>query len=169
MSKIGLFWGSDTGNTEKVARMIEDLLGNDNVDLHDIANSSTEDIEKYELLIFGASTWYDGDLQSDWDAFFDNLDAIDFNGKTVALFGLGDQYDYAEYFIDGVGILYDKIIERGAKVIGEWSTEGYEYDVSKAERDGVFVGLALDEDNQEDLTEERVKQWIDQIKPQFGL
>lgn len=167
MEKIGLFWGSDTGNTEKVAEMIANKIGNDAVDVYDIAEIANNDIEKYKLLIFGTSTWYDGELQSDWDSFFDNLDEIDFSGKTVALFGLGDQFGYGEYFVDGIGILYDKIIEKGATVVGDWPTEGYDYDESKAERDGKFVGLALDEDNQDDLTEERVQQWLGQIVPNF--
>ena len=126
-------------------------------------------MNNYEKLIFGAPTWYDGELQSDWEDYFDNFDDIDFNGKTIAMFGLGDQYGYAEYFLDALGIIYDKLIERGANVVGFWPADDYEYDVSKAERDGKFVGLGIDEDNESDKTEERINEWLDQIKGDFDL
>ncbi|HBK72565.1 MAG TPA: flavodoxin FldA [Flavobacteriaceae bacterium] len=167
--KIGLFYGSDTGNTEEIAQIITTIIGEDNVDIHDIRKAKNSDIEKYEFLILGCPTWYDGELQSDWEDFFPNLDDIDFTGKTVALFGLGDQYGYGEWFVDGIGIIYDKIIEKGAKVVGEWPTDDYDFDESVAERDGKFVGLALDEDNESEKTEERIDMWLNQISHDFGF
>jgi len=169
MTKIGLFWGSDTGNTETVAGLIAESIGNDNVDLIDVSAASKADMEKYRYLILGTPTWYDGELQSDWASFLPNMDEIDFSKKTVALFGLGDQFGYSEYFLNGMGELYDKLIERSAKVVGQWPTDGYEFDESTAVRDGMFVGLALDQDNQQDKTEERIKKWVEQVKPEFGL
>jgi flavodoxin I len=53
---------------------------------------------------------------------------------------------------------------QGAEVVGSWSTDGYEHDESKSIDGGKFIGLACDEDNQPDLSEERVKAWIEQIK-----
>ncbi len=167
--KIGLFYGSDTGTTEEVANKIADKIGKELIDLNDIGSASDFDFEKYNHIILGTSTWYDGDLQSDWEYFFPSLDSIDFTGKTVAIFGLGDQHTYCDFFIDGVGIIYDKIIEKGATVVGQWPTDGYEHDESVAERDGVFMGLALDEDNESEKTEERIDTWLKQISKDFGF
>ncbi len=167
--KIGLFYGSDTGSTEEVAEKMIEKIGKDNIDLLDIADAKPNDFEEYKLLILGTSTWYDGDLQSDWDYFFPQLDDMDFTGKTVAIFGLGDQLTYGEYFVDGIGILYDKLIEKGATVVGQWPTDGYEHDESVAERDGVFMGLALDEDNESEKTDGRIDTWLKQISADFGF
>jgi flavodoxin I len=169
MSKIGLYYGSETGNTENAAKLIAAELGTDLVDVHNVGNAAKEDMEQYEHLIMGIPTWYDGEVTGDWDTFFPALDEIDFNGKTIALFGLGDQIGYSEYFLDAMGILYDKLIERGATIVGRWPSNEYDFDESKAVRDDQFVGLALDEDNESGLTGKRIKEWVAQIKTEFGL
>ncbi|MGD8779155.1 MAG: flavodoxin [Ignavibacteria bacterium] len=164
MDKIGLFYGSDTGNTEKIAEIISEKVGKDNVDVFNLQNTTTDTMNNYSKLILGAPTWYDGELQSDWESHFDNLDDIDFSGKTVAFYGLGDQFGYSENFLDAIGIIHDKLVERGANIVGHWPTDGYEFEESKAARDGKFVGLALDEDNQSEMTDERIDKWLEQIK-----
>jgi flavodoxin I len=173
MAKIGLFYGSDTGCTEEIANKIQELIGEDTIELIDVFDASTDDFEKYDQLILGLSTWYDGQLQSDWESFFDDFKTIDFTGKTVALFGLGDQIGYAHNFTDGVGIIGKEVINNGGTVIGNWPTEGFEHETSineeACDKEGYFLGLALDEDNQPDLTEERVEAWVNQIKGEFGL
>ena len=168
MEKIGLFYGSDTGCTETVSEMIKEQMG-DAIELLDVYDVSPEDFKQYDKIIIGLSTWHDGQLVSAWDDFYDDFKTVDMKGKTVAIFGLGDQYGYSTYFIDGVGILGDVVLENGGKLIGWWPTEGYEHDESKAERDGKFMGLAIDEDNQDELTEERVTKWVTQITEEFGL
>ncbi len=114
MAITGIFFGSDTGNTENIAKMIQKQLGKDVADVHDIAKSSKEDLEAYDILLLGIPTWYYGEAQCDWDDFFPTLEEIDFNGKLVALFGCGDQEDYAEYFCDALGTIRDIIEPRGA-------------------------------------------------------
>ena len=169
-SKIGLFYGSDTGCTESVARMIKDILGADLVDLYDVYDIEGPEILKYDRLIFGLSTWHDGQLQSSWDDFYSRFSKLDLSGKTLALFGLGDQYGYSTYYCDGVGVIGKLAEKNGAKIIGHWPTEGYEHDESKAQIDeDTFLGLCLDEDNQDELTEERVSNWVAQIKEEFNL
>lgn len=169
MEKIGLFYGSDTGYTEAVAKEIVALIGRENIDCHDIADTSKSTIQQYEFLIFGLSTWHDGELQSDWDDFLKKFKKIDFTGKTVALFGLGDQLGYSEYFIDGVGILGEVVFRNGGDIVGVWSTDGYDFEASKAVfQEGWFLGLALDEDNQSHLTMERIECWVDQVKEEFN-
>ena len=166
MTKIGLFYGSGMGNTKRVAEMIKAELG-DTVESHDIAKSFADDIRKYDALVLGTSTWQLGDLEDDWDAFFPDLDSIDFKGKRVAFFGLGDQVIYGESFCSGMRMLHDKVKERGATIVGSWPADGYSYESSKAVADGKFVGLAIDEENQAELTPQRVKQWVQQIKSQL--
>jgi flavodoxin I len=101
--------------------------------------------------------------------FFPELDDIDFSGKTIAYCGTGDQIGYADNYLDAIGILEEKIAERGGKTIGAWSIEGYDFSESRAVRDGKFIGLGIDEDNQPELTDQRVKQWVSQIRITFGV
>ena len=168
MSKIGLFFGTQTGKTESIAEMIRDEFGSSEIELHDMAQADVSDFDGYSKLIIASPTWDIGELQSDWDAFFPELDNMDFKGKTIAYFGTGDQLGYSDNFMDAVGILEAKISARGGKTIGHWSTDGYEHTTSKAVKNGKFVGIAIDEDNQSDLTDERIKIWVAQIKKEFA-
>ena len=170
MSKIGLFYGTTTGKTESVAEIIQtELGGSDVISIHDIADATRDDFNEYECLIIGCPTWDIGELQSDWDGFFEELDEIDFNNKKVAYFGTGDQIGYSENFQDAMGILEAKISDLGGQTIGYWSTDGYEYEASKADKGGKFVGLALDEDNQSELTESRIKEWTALLKSELEI
>ena len=170
MATVGLFFGSDTGNTEAVAQMIQKELGKQMIAVQDIAKSSKEEIAEYDLLIFGIPTWYYGEAQCDWDDFFPELEEIDFTGKVIAIFGCGDQEDYAEYFLDAMGMIRDIVEARGGIVIGHWPVEGYNFEASKglANADH-FVGLGIDEDRQPELTKERVEQWCAQLLEEMGL
>ena len=171
MAQIGLFFGSDEGNSERIAYRIQKRLGEDVVDVHDIADVTQLDFANYDKIILGIPTWDFGQIQSDWEEFWDDIGAVDFSGKVVAFFGLGDQFGYGDYFLDAMGMLHDVVIQTGPEIIGHWSTEGYEFDASKAEIPcaGKFVGLALDEDQQENLTAERLNRWCAQIHAEFGL
>ncbi len=162
MDRIGLIYGSDTGFTEEITNLIVEKWTLSELEVFEASYVTNEDIENFNTLFLGLSTWYDGDLQSDWDNYFKKFETLDFTNKTIAIYGLGDQYGYGEYFIDGVGILAKMIIEKGGKIIGLWPTEGYEYEISKAEVEGenLFYGLAIDEDNQPDQTEERIDSWL---------
>ncbi|MBP0000709.1 MAG: flavodoxin FldA [Cyanobacteria bacterium SID2] len=170
MAKIGLFYGSTTGNTESAAEAIQDALGGDSVvEIYNIADVDPSDLENYENLIVGSSTWNIGELQSDWDGCFDELDNLNLSGKKVAYFGVGDQIGYSDNFQDAMGLLEEKIAGLGGQTVGYWPTDGYDFSESKAVKNGKFVGLALDDDNQDDLTEERIQQWVAQLKSEFGV
>ena len=162
--KAKIIYGSDTGNTEVIAEDLVKLLGEHEVLTVDELEES--DWGGNELYILGIPTWYDGELQSDWEDYFDDFQKIDFTGKIVAIFGLGDQVGYAEWFCDGVGILADIVEKNGGKIIGNWPTDGYEFEASKAvmNTNNTFYGLCIDEDNQPELTQERLKQWVKQLK-----
>jgi flavodoxin I len=171
MSKVGLFYGTDTGNTESVADIIKNEIGADIVDVHDISTATAADFEKYDKIILGQPTWYYGELQSSWDDFWEEFKGIDFTGKTVACFGLGDQADYSEYFLDAMGLMHDIALEGGATPAGYMSTDGFEFDESKAlTEDGeFFIGLGIDEDQQPEMTEGRINEWVEQIKEEMAL
>lgn len=167
MGRIGLFFGTDTGNTRKVAKMIVKLFEEGVVDLHNVAKASIDDVSKYDYLILGTPTLGDGELEENWQSFLPQFDSLDLTGKTVAIYGLGDQDTYGHEFVDAMFFLYEKVTEKGAKVIGSWPTEGYDYTASKAEIDGEFLGLVLDQDNQSELTKDRVAEWIETIKTEM--
>lgn len=170
MSKIGLFWGTQTGNTETIAETIQKEFGGESVvTLHDVADGEISDFDGYEYIIIGCPTWNVGELQADWEGLYDELDNVDFSGKKIAYFGLGDQVGYADNFQDAMGILEEKISGQGGTTVGPWSTDGYEFNESKALKNGKFTGLALDEDNQPELTEQRIKTWVSQLKSELGL
>jgi len=161
---IGIIYGSNGGTTQSVAEMIQDKLGLDS-ELVDIADASTDTFLKYDKMIIGSSTWGDGELQDDWDDKFNDYKSVEFGGKTVAFFGTGDQDGYDDNFLDAMGTLHLVALENGATIVGDgWSSEGYYFEESTAIRDGAFVGLAIDEDNQDDLTEGRVIEWTGIIR-----
>ncbi|CDN12193.1 MAG: flavodoxin FldA [Richelia sp.] len=169
MSKIGLFYGTTTGKTEEAAVAIKDAFGGDLVTLVDVAQAEVSDLSDYQYIIIGCPTWNIGELQGDWEGLYEDLDDIDLSGKTVAYFGTGDQIGYADNFQDAMGILEEKITAQGGKTVGYTSTHGYEHSESKAVKDSKFVGLALDEDNQSDLSGDRIQAWVAQLKGEFGV
>ena len=168
MQNIGIFYGSSTGNTEAAAKQIQKELGADIVKTFDVANAKANDIEQFSNLIFGSSTWGIGDMQDDFEDFLSEITSANLEGKKVAIFGYGDQDTYADSFVDAIGQIYETLEGKGCEIIGMVSTDGYEYDESKAEENGHFVGLPLDEENQSDLTDERIKSWVEQLKNQFN-
>ncbi len=167
MEKIGIFYGSSTGLTASIAKKIHEKLGVENADLHDIRESTAEDIAQYNNLIFGSSTWGIGEIQDDWEIFLPRLNQINFNGKTLALFGLGDQESYPDSFVDAVGVLYNEFKNSGCKLTGEWPADNYHFSFSHALQNGKFVGLPIDEETQPDKTDLRINKWIEKIMQDF--
>ena len=163
MQKIGIFYGSDSSNTQNICQKVAKELGD--VELFDVAKASKEDFMKFNNLILATPTYGHGDLQDDWDSFLDTLSEDDFSGKVVAFIGVGDQDTYNDTFCNGVSYLYHKAAK--AKRIGQTANEGYYFDDTEALVDGKLIGLLLDEDNQEDLSDERITKWVAQIKNEF--
>ncbi|TQR29044.1 flavodoxin [Campylobacter sp. MIT 99-7217] len=161
---VAVVYGSAMGNTEGAANTIAEKLGISEV--LNVADVDADKLNSYDKLICGTSTWGSGDLQDDWDAF--DFSGLKLSGKTVAVFGMGDSQSYSDSYCSGMGKLAEKLKEAGATLVGEISTDGYEYEESEAVVDGKFIGLALDNDNQEDQTESRIDAWVAQIKPQFS-
>jgi flavodoxin II len=168
---IALFYGSSTCYTEMAAEKIAQCIGEEQVDLFNVADEPIITAGFYRNIIMGIPTWDYGELQEDWEEIWDEIDSVDFSGKTIALFGLGDQVGYPEWFLDAMGYLYAKLKSNGAHVVGFWPVEGYEFEQSKAltPDNSQFVGLALDEENEFEQTEERIAIWCQSLKPHFQI
>lgn len=166
LSKIGLFYGSSTCYTEIVAEKIQRHFESGRVDVFNIADTPISSINDYHFLIFGIPTWDYGELQEDWESRWEELQTLDFTGKTVALFGLGDQIGYPDWFLDAMGYLHDIVVLQGATIIGHWPNKGYEFNASKAltAEEDYFVGLAIDEENEFEATNTRIKTWCDGLR-----
>lgn len=160
-----LFYGTQTGTSEGVAASIQAAMPELISDVRNIYGVKVEDIQACDFLVLGGSTWGDGELTDDWADYLPKLDSIDFTGKKVALFALGDQHGYSYNFVSAMKILYDKVIERGGTIVGAGvSKEGFEFEHSEALVDDAFVGLVVDEVNEPDLTENRIAQWAEQVR-----
>ncbi len=170
---IGLFYGSTEGATAAAAELIKDQIeatGLAKVDLFDVAYTELKTMEGYDTLILGISTWDIGQLQADWAYRFAELDKVNLAGKKAALFGLGDQYGYPDSYLDAMDALGEKVIALGGELVGfNLVDDSYEFEYSLAVIDDVFIGLALDEENQSDLTQKRVRQWVQTLLLELGL
>eukprot|EP00470_Lotharella_oceanica_P012479 CAMPEP_0170197248 /NCGR_PEP_ID=MMETSP0040_2-20121228/65938_1 /TAXON_ID=641309 /ORGANISM="Lotharella oceanica, Strain CCMP622" /LENGTH=184 /DNA_ID=CAMNT_0010446875 /DNA_START=25 /DNA_END=579 /DNA_ORIENTATION=+ len=165
VNAIGIFYSTQTGNTENVASKIAKCCGVEAQEVGDVSSSALAD---YDGLIVGAPTWHT-DASSErsgtaWDDILDEVRSLGLNGKPVAVFGVGDSVSYSENFCDAIEEIHDAFADSGGKLIGYVAPDGYQHSESKSIRDGKFLGLPLDEDNEYDMTEDRVKNWVAQLK-----
>jgi flavodoxin I len=163
LKKSIVLYGSTTGATKEVAETIAEAL---QIPAVDVAQCDVRDLGSYEVLLLGSSTWGSGELQDDWATFLPAFEKLSLKGKKVALFGTGDQEGFSDTFVEALGVLYDAVIRAGAEVIGSCPVDGYT-GRSLAVRNGSFVGLPLDDDNQPEATAERVKGWIDRLRTEL--
>ena len=169
-NKIAIIYGSDTGITYYITTLLTKKLDIKDLDVIEVFTMKPVDFLKYKIILIGVPTWYVGDLQSDWEDFFPDYQKIDFTGIKVAFFGLGDQYGYPDNFVDGIGILGEVVLNNGGEIFGYWPNEGYEFNESLGlAPNGMFYGLAIDEDNQQEYTEERLDKWVKQTKKEVNL
>ena len=178
MARIGLFFASSTGNTRRIAKAIKKRFDDATMAEALNVNKATPGLfASYSHLILGTSTLGAGELPGlstdcmggGWEEFLPRIEPLDFTGKTIALFGLGNQDKYPEEFVDAMGILYKFFKARGARMVGAWPSDDYDFVNSKALADGDFVGLALDQENQKLLTDARLEQWLKLIAAEYGL
>ncbi len=173
MSKIAIFFGPVGGAVNRVADKLKKAIGEDKVELLAVKDASASDIEKYDKIIFGLSTvgkesWDSSFSANDWGKFLPEISKVDYSNKTVAVFGLGDHVTYANAFVDHMGLIGRKLMERGAALVGPVDTDDYEFDESEAVIDGKFIGLPLDEDFEPEKTDERIAKWVEAIREDFA-
>lgn len=174
MSKIAIFYGPLGGAVNRVADKIKVAIGGDKVEMVAVKNATVTDLEKFDKIIFGASTvgkdtWDSEFASNDWAKFLPEIGKTVFAEKTIAVFGLGDHITYAHGFVDHIGLVGKELMKNGAKLVGKVAIDGYEFDESEAVIDGEFIGLPIDEDFEPELTDERIATWIELIKPEFGF
>jgi len=175
MEKIALLFAPEKGSTEKIARIIEEKIGAEKIEMILVGENTNPDILKpYSKLIFGISTvgrdtWDSKYKKVGWDFFIPKLEKSDLKGKTVAIFGLGDHILYPENFVDSMGLLATQLINSGAMVIGQTPIDGYTFSNSEAIFDKKFIGLPIDEENEQELSEKRIDNWLKLISGQMGF
>ena len=168
MNKTAIIYSFNTKKTGKIAELIKEEFGDDNLILVNAEEITEEEFLSYDQLILGVPTWFDGELPNYWDEFVPALEDLDLKGKKIALYGLGDQKGYPENFLDGMGIMAEILEEQGASLVGFTSKEGYEFESSRAARGEQVTGLAIDYENQSSMNEERVRAWVGQLKNEFS-
>lgn len=167
MKKIGLIYSFNTNKTSHAAKKIGEQL--DNAVVHvNVENITEKEFLSYDKMILGVATWFDGELPNYWDEFVPALEDMKLKGKTVAIFGNGNQKDYPENFVDGIGILGKLLESRGARLIGFTSAKEYTFESSQALRGDEFCGLALDFENEASKVNGKIKKWAEQVKKEFG-
>ena len=167
MKKIAIIFSFNTIKSQKAAKKIVAEFEDNQVDMLNAEDITGKDFNKYDNFILSLPTWFDGELPNYWDEFVPEFEDLALKGKIFALFGLGDQKGYPENFGDALGIMAEMIENGGGKIIGPTSAEGYSFEKSMAIRDGEFVGLLLDQENQARLSGKRIKDWVMQIKQLF--
>ena len=165
MNKIAILYGTSGGSVETVAKQLQDLFEG-SADIYNVLDVSLSEIADYPYIIVGTSTTGIGDLQDDWEGFLPTFAKMDFTGKKVAIFALGDSASYSTSCAESMKVVYDEIHDK-VEIVGHVPDEGYTYDDSIAVEDGVWPGLPLDEDNEYDLTEERLVIWVEILKKEF--
>ena len=167
MKKAGLLYSFNTKKTSQTAKRIIENLGKENLEEINVETITEDQFTKYENMILGVPTWFDGELPNYWDEFVPAIEDLDLKGKNIAIYGAGDQKGYPENFVDGIGIMAELVEQQGAKLVGITSAKGYTFERSKALRGDQFAGLALDFENQVSMNKDRIKAWCEQLKKDF--
>lgn len=155
-------FGTTARVAELVAAELRALLGG-RVPTLDVAYVDPAELAGYDLVVLGACTWNVGQLPPDLELRLPQLEALDLRGKALALFGTGDQAGYPDTFVDAIGIVADRLEATGARLVGRWPAADYGFSASLALRGGELLGLAVDEDNEPELTKARIVEWVDQV------
>ncbi len=162
MNKTIVIFGSSTGTCEAIAEKIAEKLGCEALNVQDL---TADVINENQNLILGTSTWGAGELQDDWYDGVNTLKSADLKGKSSARCGCCDAESYGDTFGGGMGELYDAVKDSGATIVGSVDPSDYTFDDSAAVVDGKFVGLPLDDVNEDDKTDGRIDAWVAQITP----
>lgn len=170
--RVAVAYGSTFGDTADAAERLADgwrALSGIRPELFDVAHVELSRLSGFDVLLLGCSTWDVGELQSDWAARLHELDALDLRGTRVGLFGCGDQLGYPDSYLDALGILAERVEARGGELVGLWPATGYRHAASRAQREGTFVGLALDATSEPEQTAARVDRWVLQLADELDL
>ena len=160
MKKIGLFYSFNTKNTSTAAKIIQEKLS-EQVEAVNVEEATEDDFKRFDNFILGVPTWWDGELPNYWDEFLPCVEDDSMEGKTFALYGAGDQKGYPDNFVDAIGLMVNFIEARGGKIIGKVPNKGFQFNASKALKDGYFVGLPLDFENHPKQVKPSIYNWLE--------
>lgn len=164
-NSIAIFYGSTTGNTEFIAKKLHKQLNTKNTLCKNVKNLSQEELKAFDLLILGCSTWGPGLMQDDMKSFLDKYaGGIIKESKHIAFFALGDQTIYPESFAESLDKMASIFHNAKPKHIGIIKSENYFYADKLKAKHTTFQGLAIDEDNESNLSDKRIEKWIKQLK-----
>ena len=171
MKKTAVIYWPKKGNVEKTAGKISSLFDSGSIDVFTISEVEVEKLTDYDLLIFGGSTigadnWEDTHTTK-WYSFFESMKKLDLSGKIAAIYGLGDQILYPEHFVDGMAVIRDELSSTGLRFVGAWPVKDYEHTNSKSVEGDYFIGLALDDDHQSELSDKRINKWVESLKSEL--
>lgn len=122
MSNSIVVFGSSMGNTQRLTEGVVEGLreGGLEVTAKDVSNTGVEELNEYDLIVLGCSTWGAGDLQDDFVDFYEKICGIpSLEGKKAAVFGPGDSDMYPDTFCDAVDMIEERLKELGAEIVVE--------------------------------------------------
>ena len=167
MKKIAIVYSFNTTRSKNAAQKIAAEFKESQVEHLNAEELTGDKLMKYSNFILSLPTWFDGELPNYWDEFVPEIEDMDLKGKLVALYGLGDQKGYPENFQDAIGIMAELLETQGAKIVGSTSTDGYSFERSKAVRNNLFLGLAIDFESQASKNKTRIPAWVESLKSIF--
>ncbi|MEM1023066.1 MAG: flavodoxin [Myxococcota bacterium] len=164
--RTAIIFGSSTGQTEIAAKTLKKHLDPLVEVCVDVSNIGPGEIMNYDVIIIGVSTWDIGQIQYDWETRIFQLEDKEWSNKHVAFFGTGDAIGYDDTFVDAFGLIWEKLEPRGANLLGLWPTEDYTFSdsASLTEDRKSFIGLPLDDDNEPEKTNERIRAWAEKLQ-----
>lgn len=163
MSKTGIFYASKGGVTETFAKQIAEKLG---ADLHNMKDAAVDVITGYQNVVLMSSSYFFGALMEDWGGKVKLLHTIDFNGKNVAVVGVGSQERHPDSFCSGAADFFDKLRFSGAHFIGSVPVSGYNFTFSRMQKGQRLLGLCLDKGD--DKAAAKIDEWVKSVKPVFS-
>lgn len=178
MKRVNILSWPKGGETEKVAEQLLWQFNNCGSDVKalelDFITVDEQKLTSCDLLVVGGSTvgsdnWSTADNTTKWGHLFSLLRLTDLSGLKAAVFGLGDQKKFPDNFVDGMSVVKKVLELKGAKIVGYWSADSYEFNDSRSIVEDSFVGLALDTENQPELTNPRIHEWVEQLLHEIGV
>ena len=130
-----IFFATSTGKTEDVADRLKELLPG--AEAKDVDNlGSSDELVAADALVCCVPTWNTGADEGRSGTAWDDL------AQEIP------NLDFAG---------------KSVAILGLGDSAGYTFDSSKSVVDGKFCGLPIDEDNESELSDQRLADWVQQI------
>ena len=164
-----ILFSSEKGNTEYVAMHLAKALSVSKKNVQNVSKIKGLDLSLYKNIVLGCSTWNADILPYDFKQVLNIIENSSLEGKNIAIFGTGNQYEYPHSFVSAIGLIYNELKDKSCRFVGQTNCHGYEFVASKAKIGSKFIGLAIDEEIQPELTQLRIKKWAQQLQNEFAM